>query len=57
MEYLVLLAIPAVSLIVGYIFARNNVNPNTLSGKAYYGNITMFEPNPNVLLDVKGEIE
>lgn len=57
MEYLVLLVIPAVSLVIGYLFGKNDVDPNTLSGKAHYGNITMFEPNPNVLLDVKGENE
>lgn len=55
MEYLILLTIPVVSLVVGYLFGRNDIDPNTLNGKAYYGNITMFEPNPNVLLDVKGE--
>lgn len=41
MEYLILLAIPVVSLSIGYLFGRTDIDPNTLNGKAYYGNITM----------------
>lgn len=36
MEYLVLLAIPVVSLMAGYIYGKDDINPNTPEGKIYY---------------------
>jgi len=38
MIYSVLLTIPIISLIIGWLYGRNLINPDTPEGRTYYNN-------------------